>query len=331
MQNRDEINGVLRLDKAHAARSEDRIERHKSIMIVVTTPTGHIGSQLVPHLLAAGARVRVIAREPEKLSAEVQSRVEVVQGSTDDIKVLSEALSDADALFWVVPPPFQHVDLNAYMLQFTEPACEAITAKGVRRVVGVSSLGHGLAKSALLSPAFAMDEMIERTGVCYRALWCPGFMENILQQVQPIKHQGMFYGLYRPEVKTPLVATCDIAASAARLLLDERWTGQGGLAVLGPEDLSCDDMACIMGEVLGKPFRYQQISPDTFKAQLMQNGASEAMAQGLVDMAAEVNEHGIHNAEPRTPENTTPTTLRTWCDQVLKPAVLSAGQRLDGG
>jgi len=324
MQNGDEANSMLKLDQAHAACSEDRIERHKSIMIVVTTPTGHIGSQLVPHLLAAGARVRVIAREPEKLSAEVQSRVEVVQGSTDDIKVLSEALSDADALFWVVPPPFQHMDLNAYMLQFTEPACEAITAKGVKRVVAVSSLGRGLAKNALLLPAFAMDEMIERTGVCYRALWCPGFMENMLRQVQPIKHQGMFYGLYRPDVQTPLVATSDIAASAARLLLDERWTGQGGLAVLGPEDLSCNEMACIMGEVLGKPFRYQQIPPDTFKMQLMQDGASEAMAQGLVDMAAEVNEHGIHNAEPRTPENTTPITFRTWCDQVLKPAVLSA-------
>ena len=293
-------------------------------MIVVTTPTGHIGSQLVPHLLAAGAPVRVIARKPEKLSAEIQSRVEVVQGSTDDIKVLSHALRDADALFWVVPPPFQHTDLNAYMLHFTKPVCEAITAKSVKRVVAVSSLGRGLAKSALLLPAFAMDEMIERTGVSYRALWCPGFMENILGQIQPIKHQGTFFGLYRPDVKTPLVATRDIAASAARLLLDETWTGQGGLAVLGPEDLSCNDMAYIMGEVLGKPFRYQQIPPDNYKAQLMQNGASEAMAQGLVDMAAEVNEHGIHNAEPRTPENTTPTTFRAWCDQVLKPSVLSA-------
>jgi uncharacterized protein YbjT (DUF2867 family) len=71
-------------------------------MIAVTTPTGHIGSQLVSHLLAAGAPVRVIARKPEKLSAEIQSRVEVVQGSTDDINVLAKALRDADAFFWLV-------------------------------------------------------------------------------------------------------------------------------------------------------------------------------------------------------------------------------------
>jgi hypothetical protein len=70
--------------------------------------------------------------------------------------------------------------------------------------------------------------------------------------------------------------------------------------VLGPEDLSCNDIAYIMSEVLGKPVRFQQIPPNNYKAQLMQNGASEAMAQGLVDMAAEVYEHGIYNASPQT-------------------------------
>src|SRR5581483_6938847 len=124
---------------------------------------------------------------------------------------------NAGALFWVVPPPFQHPDLNAYMLRFTGPACEAITARGVKRVVAVSSLGRGLAKSALLAPAFAMDEMFERTGVYYRALWSPGFMENMLRKVGPIKRQGMFFGLDSPDLKRPLVATRDIAASAAKL------------------------------------------------------------------------------------------------------------------
>jgi hypothetical protein len=37
----------------------------------------------------------------------------------------------------------------------------------------------------------------------------------------------------------------------------------------------------------------------------------------------QVLENVLDNAEPRTPENTTPTSLRWWCEQVLKPAVLS--------
>jgi uncharacterized protein YbjT (DUF2867 family) len=177
-------------------------------MIVVTTPRGHIGSQLVSHLLAVGATpVRVIARKPEKLSPAIQSRVEIMQGSTDDINVLSQAFKNADALFWLVPPPFQQTDLNAYLRQFTEPGCEAITTRGGKRVVGVSTLGRGSAKTSFSLSAFAMDEMIERTGVYCRALLCQGFMENTLRQVQAIKDQGLFFFPDRPDVKIPFVAT----------------------------------------------------------------------------------------------------------------------------
>ena len=37
-------------------------------MIVVTTPTGHIGSQVVQSLLAANEAVRVIARQPDRIA-----------------------------------------------------------------------------------------------------------------------------------------------------------------------------------------------------------------------------------------------------------------------
>jgi hypothetical protein len=54
----------------------------------------------------------------------------------------------------------------------------------------------------------------------------------------------------------------------------------------------------------------------------MQNGASEAVAQGLVDLAADIYERGIYGAVLRTAENTTPTTFRMWCEEVLERAVV---------
>ena len=44
--------------------------------ILVTTPTGHIGSRVVERLLAGGADVRVIARDPERLAPDVRARVD---------------------------------------------------------------------------------------------------------------------------------------------------------------------------------------------------------------------------------------------------------------
>jgi len=67
---------------------------------------------------------------------------------------------------------------------------------------------------------------------------------------------------------------------------------------------------------------FQQIPVEAFKARLSGLGMSEAMAQGMVDMMVAKNE-GLDNAEPRTPEFTTPTSFRQWCEEVLRPAVLA--------
>lgn len=294
-------------------------------MIVVTTPTGKIGSQVIPHLLAANEAVRVIARDPARLAPEVRDRVEVVTGSLDDEAVMQQALEGAESVFLVVPPSFSHNNDAEYYLRFTRPALMAIKNQGVKRVVDVSVLGRGteLAKRAgPITASLAKDEEIERSGVEYRALWCPALMDNILNHVSTIKQQGMFFSPSHPDLKTPQVATKDVGAMGARFLLDRTWEGQGGCAVLGPEDLSFNDMAAIMSDVLGKQVRFQQVPGDAYKAQLIQYGANEIFAQGIVDMLA-AKDNGMDNIEARTPENTTPTSFRQWCEEILKPAVLS--------
>ena len=271
-------------------------------MIVLTTPTGKIGSQVLKNLLAAKADVRVIARNPAKLAPEVRAKVEIVQGSMDDEKVLARAFGGAESVFHVVAPSFAADNVMESYLRFARPAGLAIQSQGVERVVAVSVLGRGTSlaeKAGPITACLAKDEEIEKTGVGYRALWCPGFMENMLMQLQALKHQGTFFLPASPDKKIPLVATRDIAASGTKLLLDPSWTGQGGLAVLGPEDLSFDDMAAVMTEVLGKPIRFQSIPADAYKAQLMQYGATEVFAQGLVDMMA-AKDQGMNNPYPRT-------------------------------
>lgn len=292
-------------------------------MIVITTPTGRIGRQVLAKVVGKGQPIRVIARDPSRLDPQVRERVEVVQGSHGDPDVVAKAFAGADSVFWLVPPNPRAESVEGYLLDFTRPACEAIKSQGVKRVVAVSTLGRGVAENAgQVSAALAMDELIERTGVGYRALRMPGFMENMLQQVGALKNQGMFFMTISADRKVPTCATRDIAAVAARLLLDDSWSGQEGVPVLGPQDLSPNDQAQIMSEVLGRPIRFQQVPGEGYKATLLKYGMTEAWAQGLVDMANAV-EQGIYNAELRTPENSTPTSFRQWCEEVLKPAVLS--------
>jgi uncharacterized protein YbjT (DUF2867 family) len=173
-----------------------------------------------------------------------------------------------------------------------------------------------------VSTSLAMDDLIMSTGVSYRALTMPSFMDNILNQFEAIKNQGMFFSPISGDRKFPTCATRDIASVAAKLLLDPSWSGQETVPVLGPEDLSFNDMAQIVSEVLGRPVRFQQIPFEAFKVRLTgAAGMSEAMAQGMLDMMAAKNE-GLDNVERRTPQSTTPTSFRQWCEEVFKPAVL---------
>ena len=291
-------------------------------MIVATTPTGAIGQQVLEKLLDSGKAVRVIVRDPSRLPARTRERVEVIQGSHADSEVVDRAFEGADSVFWVVPPDFQTHNFETRYVEFVRPACEAFKSHGVKRVVSVSALGRGWPKPAgLVSASVAMDDLIASTGVSFRALTMPSFMDNFLRQVEPIKNQGMFFSPMSGDRKAPTCATRDIAAVATKLLLDSSWSGSGNVPVLGPEDLSFHEMAQIISEVLGRPVRFQQIPFEAFKARLIESGASESMATGMVDMMVAKNE-GLDNMEPRTAESTTPTSFRQWCDEVLKPAVL---------
>jgi uncharacterized protein YbjT (DUF2867 family) len=291
-------------------------------MIVVTTPAGTIGGQVVTRLLARGAPVRVIVRDPSRLPESVRDRVEVVAGSHGDPDVVGKAFAGADAVFWLAPPNRGAASLESVYAGFTRPACEAFTGQHVGRVVGVSALGRGTAvagRAGLVTASLAMDDLIAATGVPYRALALPGFMDNVLRQVASIRDQGAFYDTTDPDRKLPTCATRDIAAAATDLLLDGSWTGHGEVPLLGPEDLSGTDQARIMSEVLGRAVRYQQVPLEAFRATLTGHGMSEPMAQGMIDMMA-AKAAGLDDAVPRTPATTTPTTFRQWCEDILRPA-----------
>src|SRR5271154_2097245 len=100
-------------------------------MIVITTPTGQIGQQVLENLLDSGETIRVIARDPSRLSARARERVEVVQGSHGDSDVVNQAFEGADSVFWVVPPDFQANNFETRYVDFVKPACEAFKSRGV--------------------------------------------------------------------------------------------------------------------------------------------------------------------------------------------------------
>ena len=297
-------------------------------MIVITAPTGNIGRHLLSRLLesapAAGEELRVIVRDPARLPDPTRGRVEVIVGSHADAEVVDRAFEGADAVFWLVPPDAALAPQDAYS-GFSGPAVQALAAHGVGHVVGVSALGRGTplaGRAGLVTASLALDDLIAGSGVAYRALANPSFFENLLEESDSIREKGVFTDSVDADRKAPLVATADIAAVAAGLLLDRSWTGAGSVPVLGPQDLSPNDLARIMTEQLGRPVRYERQSLDELHTTLVGHGLNEAFVQGIVDMKR-AKDQGLDTGVARTPSTASPYGFEQWCAQTLRPAVLS--------
>ncbi|MFI9422772.1 NAD(P)H-binding protein [Streptomyces achromogenes] len=295
-------------------------------MILVTTPTGRIGGQVLAFLLDAGdaaGPLRVVVRDPARLPSRIRDRVETVTGSHADPDVMAKACAGADRVFWLVPPSLTADSVEGHFRAFTRPLADAITTQGVERVVAVSTLGRGVARHAgQISASLAADDEVRATGVHHRALCPPYLMENLLAQAAALRDGGELAMAAPGDRVLRTCATRDIAATAARLLLDRTWTGQADVPLVGPDDLTPQGMARVVSEVLGRPVRFRPVDAEDQKAALLRHGATEAAAQGLADMTRALDGQGFYGAGvPATPD-TAPTGFRRWCEEVLKPAVL---------
>lgn len=108
---------------------------------LVTGATGYIGGRLVPELLAAGHRVRCLARSPERLRDHPWAgEVEVVRGDVTDAASVAEAMRDVDVAYYLVHAlgsgrDFEETDRRAAHI-FGERA----RAAGVGRIVYLGGL-----------------------------------------------------------------------------------------------------------------------------------------------------------------------------------------------
>ena len=90
-------------------------------MIVITAPAGQIGRQVLANLLSSGEELRVIARDPSQLPAEIRDDLDIVVGSHGDAAVVDKAFAGADAVFWLTPLDPRAPSVESAFAGFTRP------------------------------------------------------------------------------------------------------------------------------------------------------------------------------------------------------------------
>jgi uncharacterized protein YbjT (DUF2867 family) len=232
-------------------------------LILVTGATGNVGSHLVPQLLEAGARVRVLTRDPER-AAKFNGGVEVVQGDLEAPDTLPAAFAGVDKAFVL------SAGLKLAVMEGN--AFEAAKAAGVGHIIKLT--GRHVNADFMADVPHAQvhaqsEQHLQSLGVPWTILRPGVFASNFLMWLD--RAEG---GIFVPagEVTDSFIDPYDVAACAAKLLTTP---GHDGVIyeVSGAEQLSFAQAADKIGKATGRKITYHDIPEDAWRQAMLSHGA----------------------------------------------------------
>lgn len=284
-------------------------------MYVITGATGNTGSVIAKALLAEGQKVRAIARDADRLQALAAHGAEPFACELTDTAALAKAFTGATAVYTMIPPDLQSRDYRAWQDRVSDAAAAAIGRAGVTHAVSLSSVGADKPEgTGPVVGLYRLEQKLNRiSGLNVLHLRAGYFMENTLAQIGIIRTMGGMAGPLRPDLKVAMIATRDIGAAAAGALLKLDFSGRQARELLGQRAFSMSEAATIIGKAIGKPELTYAMAPDEqLRPALMQAGLSENTVNLLLEMSAALNSGHMRPLEPRSPQNTTPTSYETF-------------------
>ncbi|WP_310729322.1 NAD(P)H-binding protein [Streptomyces sp. N2A] len=225
-------------------------------MIVVTGATGNIGRSLVDRLLADGAAVRALTRDPAR--AQLPAGAEVVRADlTGTAADFGPLLDGADALF---------LNLAAGGDRAALALVEAAAKAGVRRIVLNSSMAVTDTPADETNFIARMHATLERavrdSGLEWTFVRGGNYATNALAWGPAIRDSGVVRDAH-PDAQGVPVHEADLADVAAVALLDRTGTHTGqAYLVTGPEPLTVADQVAEIGRAIGRETRVEQITEE---------------------------------------------------------------------
>ena len=240
--------------------------------IVVTGATGNVGRPLVTELLAAGAHVRAVTRQPGP--AGFPADVEVFNS-------VAEALSDASAVF-----------LNSRALGgHLEDVVTECGSAGISKLVALSAINADDDVSRQPSRFRGdrnkeVEQLAVDSGLAWVSLRPTVFASNFAGMWSAQLRAGdVVAGPYAAASTAPIVET-DIAGVAAHALLTDDLVGQR-IPLTGPQAYTNSELVAVIGAVLARPLQYLEVPADAVRQRFLGLGFSAGFADAYLAMLAE--------------------------------------------
>jgi uncharacterized protein YbjT (DUF2867 family) len=248
--------------------------------IAITGTLGHIGSHVVSGLVKAGVPVRVLVRREGEVNLGLS--VEVVRGTYEDEETCRRLLKGASKAFFLTSGPS--------VPRFDGLLAAAARAGGVEHIVKVSILGASHESSELGQWHRGGEERVEASGVPWTFLRPSPFSSNALRWLPTLHAKGTAFGAFG----TAPLAMIDPEDIADVAVLALTTSGHGGRIydLTGPKALTAAEQVSILGEVVGKPFKYVDLPDDAYHRGMTDSGMPKIAADAMLHRVQEMRTAG---------------------------------------
>jgi uncharacterized protein YbjT (DUF2867 family) len=285
---------------------------------VILGASGNTGSIVADFLLSRGEKVRVVGRDAGRLQRFADKGAEVFTAELSDAAALTKAFSGARAAYLLLPP----VKSRESQVRESDAIAKAVEESGLRYALNLSSYGAQVPENTgpLVGLHASEEKLNAISGLNVLHLRAGYFMENNLAAIGMIQGMGLVGNALIPDLKLPMSATRDVGDYAAQRLLQLDFSGKVTRELLGERDLSMTEVTAVIGRAIGKPdLPYRQFSYDQVEQALTDLGVPPKGSALYVEMYKAMNERVLVALEPRSPENTTPTSIEKFVQDVFVP------------
>ncbi|QNE75697.1 NAD(P)H-binding protein [Streptomyces finlayi] len=238
--------------------------RTTSSDILVLGATGKTGRRVVRHLRDTGtARVRAASRSGE------------VTFDWTFPATWEPALSGALAVYLVAPED------PAPVGEFVAQAVRA----GVRRFVALSGHGVEAAGDDFGQGMLAGEGAVRASGAEWTIIRPSNFFQNFDEDLWHAPLRAGRLALPIGAMPEPFVDADDVAEVAAAVLTGDGHEGRT-YELTGPRALTFAEATETIARAAGRPIRYEELTPEAYRAELLGQGRPEAMVDLLGGMFA---------------------------------------------
>ncbi|WP_026630463.1 NmrA family NAD(P)-binding protein [Dyadobacter alkalitolerans] len=223
------------------------MENNQQPTVLVLGASGTIGSQVVKDLEGQGVKVRITSRKQDVVEQLISEGKDCKYLDLDDPRTFALALAGVDRVFLLT-------GYTVAMLTQSKTLVDAAKKAGVSHIVHVGVFAEWDTTDAHFAWHQMIEKYIEASGIAWTHLHPNMFMEVFTGLYIPKNHT---YTSYWDDRRVGYIASSDIAAVAAKALLEGPQRHGGQHYWLSVESFNGQEIAELLSEVTGVEIKHE--------------------------------------------------------------------------